>query len=86
MFFFFQQLIHEFTRYQEIIERPKIYTQLKGELENFLNCLKKIINAMGDVDGEYAQKMNVLELAGLEPIVRNLYSLKQQEAKVLIIY
>lgn len=38
---------------------------------------------MGDnVDGEYAQNINVLELAGLEPIVRNLYSLKQQEAKV----
>lgn len=38
---------------------------------------------MGDnADGEYAQNINVLELAGLEPIVRNLYSLKQQEAKV----
>lgn len=80
----FQQLIHEFIRYQEIIERPKIYVQLKGELENFLNCLKKIISVMGDVDEEYAQKMNVLELAGLEPIVRNIYSLKQQEAKVVL--
>lgn len=61
-----------------------MYVQLKGELENFLNCLKQIINAMGDnVDGE--QKINVLELAGLEPIVRNLYSLKQQEAKVRIL-
>jgi len=58
-----------------------MYVQLKGELENFLNCLKQIINAMGDnLDGE--QKMNVLELAGLEPIVRDLYSLKQQESKV----
>lgn len=35
-----------------------------------------------NVDGEHTQNMNVLELAGLEPIVRNLYSLKQQEAKV----
>jgi len=61
-----------------------MYVQLKGELENFLNCLKQIINVMGDnVDGE--QKINVLELAGLEPIVRNLYSLKQQEAKVRIL-
>lgn len=61
-----------------------MYVQLKGELENFLNCLKQIISAMGDnVDGE--QKINVLELAGLEPIVRNLYSLKQQEAKVRIL-
>lgn len=52
-------------------------------MENFLNCLKQIISAMGDnVDGEYAQHINVLELAGLEPIVRHLYSLKQQEAKV----
>lgn len=60
-----------------------MYVQLKGELENFLNCLKQIISALGDnVDGE--QKINVLELAGLEPIVRNLYSLKQQEAKVRI--
>jgi len=58
-----------------------MYIQLKGELENFLNCLKQIISVIGDnIDGE--QKMNVLELAGLEPIVRNLYSLKQQEAKV----
>lgn len=58
-----------------------MYVQLKGELENFLNCLKQIISVIGDnVDGE--QKLNVLELAGLEPIVRNLYSLKQQEAKV----
>lgn len=79
----FKQLIHEFIHYQEIIERPKIYVQLKGELENFLNCLKQIISVIGDnVDGE--QKINVLELAGLEPIVRNLYSLKQQEAKVLL--
>jgi hypothetical protein len=61
-----------------------MYVQLKGELENFLNCLKQIISAMGvNVEGE--QKMNVLELAGLEPIVRNLYSLKQQEAKVRIL-
>jgi len=61
-----------------------MYVQLKGELENFLNCLKQIISAMGDhIDGE--QKINVLELAGLEPIVRNLYSLKQQEAKVRIL-
>lgn len=38
---------------------------------------------MGDnVDGEHMQKINVLELADLEPIVSNLYSLKQQEAKV----
>lgn len=38
---------------------------------------------MGDnVDGEYIQQINVLELGGVEPIVRNLYSLKQQEAKV----
>lgn len=38
---------------------------------------------MGDnVDGENTQKTNVFELAGLEPIVKNLYSLKQQEAKV----
>lgn len=60
-----------------------MYVQLKGELENFLNCLKQIISALGDnVDGE--QKINVLELAGLEPIVQNLYSLKQQEAKVRI--
>lgn len=81
--FIFKQLIHEFTRYQEIIRRPKIYAQLKGELENFLNCLKQIINAMCDnVDGENVQKTNVFELAGLEPIVRNIYSLKQQEAKV----
>lgn len=58
-----------------------MYVQLKGELENFLNCLKQIISVIGDnVDGE--QKMNVLELAGLEPIVQSLYSLKQQEAKV----
>lgn len=58
-----------------------MYVQLKGELENFLNCLKQIISVIGDnIDGE--PKMNVLELAGLEPIVRNLYSLKQQEAKV----
>lgn len=39
---------------------------------------------MGDVDGEYTQKMNVLELAGLEPIVKIVYSLKQQEAKVIL--
>ncbi|XP_060838419.1 cytoplasmic dynein 2 heavy chain 1 [Rhopalosiphum padi] len=75
------ELIHEFIHYQEIIERPKMYVQLKGELENFLNCLKQIISAMGvNVEGE--QKVNVLELAGLEPIVQNLYSLKQQEAKL----
>jgi len=38
---------------------------------------------MGDnVDGEYIQQINVLELGDVEPIVRNLYSLKQQEAKV----
>lgn len=81
MVFIFKQLIHEFIRYQEIIERPKMYAQLKGELENFMNCLKTIVSATGaDVDG--GQKMNVLELAGLEPIVHNLYSLKQQEAKV----
>jgi len=62
-----------------------MYTQLKGELENFLNCLKQIVSAMGDnVDGEHVQKTNVLELAGLEPIVRHLYSLKQQEAKVIL--
>jgi len=61
-----------------------MYVQLKGELENFLNCLKQIISAMGvNVEGE--QKVNVLELAGLEPIVQNLYSLKQQEAKVRIL-
>jgi len=58
-----------------------MFVQLKGELENFLNCLKQIISVIGDnANGE--QKLNVLELAGLEPIVRNLYSLKQQEAKV----
>lgn len=28
------------------------------------------------------KKSNALELAGLEPIVRNLYSLKQHKAKV----
>lgn len=38
---------------------------------------------MGDnVDSEHVQKINALELAGLESIVSNLYSLKQQEAKV----
>lgn len=58
-----------------------MFVQLKGELENFMNCLKQIISVIGDnTDGQ--KKMNVLELAGLEPIVRNLYSLKQQEAKV----
>lgn len=31
---------------------------------------------------EYDQKMNVLDLDGLEPIVKKLYSLKQQDAKV----
>lgn len=35
-----------------------------------------------DVSGD--NKANVLELAGLAPIVKNLYSLKQQEAKVNI--
>jgi hypothetical protein len=77
-------LIYEFVRYQEIIERPSIYTQLKGELENFLNCVKQMINAIEDeTDGDQVKKSSVLELAGLEPIVRKLYSLKQQEAKVL---
>lgn len=41
---------------------------------------------MGDnVDGEHVQNINTLELAGLEPIVSNLYSLKQQEAKVNVL-
>lgn len=52
-------------------------------MENFFNCLKQFTSTIGDTfDEEYVRKMNVLELAGLEPIVRNLYSLKQQEAKV----
>lgn len=77
-------MIYEFIRYQEIIERPKIYAQLKGELENFLNCLRQIIIAIGDyIDGDQIQTPSTLELAGLEPIVRKLYSLKQQESKVL---
>lgn len=77
-------MIYEFIRYQEIIERPSIYTQLKGELENFLNCLRQMINAIGDeVDGDQDKKSSILELAGLEPIVKKIYSLKQQEAKVL---
>jgi len=40
-----------------------------------------MVNAMeDDVNGE--NKTNVLELAGLAPVVGNLYSLKQQETKV----
>lgn len=42
-----------------------------------------MVSAMeDDVNGE--NKTNVLEFAGLAPIVRNLYSLKQQETKVNI--
>ncbi|XP_050420010.1 cytoplasmic dynein 2 heavy chain 1 [Adelges cooleyi] len=76
------ELIYEFVRYQEIIGRPNVHVQLKGELENFLNCLQHIVDGMGDVEGENVQKMNTLHLANLEPIIRNLYSLKQQKAKL----
>lgn len=37
---------------------------------------------MGDAEGENAQNMNTLHLSNLEPIIRILYSMKQQEAKV----
>lgn len=36
-------------------------------------------------DVEYDQKMNALDLDGLEPIVKKLYSLKQQDAKVILL-
>ncbi|XP_050526495.1 cytoplasmic dynein 2 heavy chain 1 isoform X2 [Daktulosphaira vitifoliae] len=76
------ELIREFIRYQDIIGRPNVNNQLKGELENFLNCLQNIVNKLGDVDGDNSQKMNTLHLVELQPIIRNLYTLKQQKAQL----
>lgn len=38
-----------------------------------------------DVDEKIVKKIDALDLAGLEPIVKKLYSLKQHEVKVGII-
>ncbi|XP_069679211.1 cytoplasmic dynein 2 heavy chain 1 isoform X2 [Periplaneta americana] len=75
------QLLQEFKRYQELIQRPSVRNTLVAERENLLGLLREYIHSVSSDFGS-GQNREYARILDMPEVICNIYWVRQLECKV----